>query len=163
MAGSQHGHAVHLYARHERPLQPASRMARQARLYRAEEEPAQLHDPAKGKILDYLRLSLASAAAVQAAQTAALAASKAVAGQGFSVARPRRRRLRCGPWRPHGATAKAVVTYRSVALFILTDVKITPDTDGAPAAVDGTPRIYDPWNLADGALQPTAYSYNVPG
>jgi hypothetical protein len=60
--------------------------------------------PAKGKILDYLRLSLASAAAVQAAQTAALAASKAVAGQGFSVARPRRRRLRCGPWRPHGAT-----------------------------------------------------------
>ena len=57
--------------------------------------------PAKGKILDYLGLSLASAAAVQAAQTAALAASKAVAGQGFSVARPRRRRLRCGPWRPH--------------------------------------------------------------
>ena len=50
---------------------------------------------------------------------------------------------------------KAVVTYRSVALFILTDVKITPDTDGALAAVGGTPRIYDPWNLADGTLKPT--------
>jgi hypothetical protein len=58
---------------------------------------------------------------------------------------------------------KAVVTCHSVALFILTDVRITPDTDGAPAAVGGTPRIYDPWNLADGALKPTAYSYNVPG
>jgi hypothetical protein len=184
--------------------------------------------PAKGKILDYLRLSLTSAAAIQAAQTAALAASKAGAGQGFSVDPAEKTAVEMRAmeaarshyaglgWTEDPADAeaykhesfdlvlhrdgevkdvevkgttqttglpdsgiqvfltpnevahargqcKAVVTCHSVALFILTDVKITPDTDGAPAAVGGTPRVYDPWNLADGTLEPTAYSYNVPG
>ena len=184
--------------------------------------------PAKGKILDYLRLSLASAAAVHAAQTAALAASKAAAGLGFSVAPAEKKAVEMRAmeaarshyaglgWAEDPADAKAykhesfdlvlhrdgevkhvevkgttqttgfpdsgiqvfltpnevahargeckgVVTCHSVALFILTDVKITPGTDGAPAAVGGTPRVYDPWNLVDRALKPTAYSYSVPG
>jgi hypothetical protein len=34
---------------------------------------------------------------------------------------------------------QAVVTCHSVALFIMTNVKVTLDTDGAPAAVGGTP------------------------
>lgn len=184
--------------------------------------------PAKGKILDYLRLSLASTAAVQAAQIAALVAPKAAAGQGFSVNPAEKKAVEMRAMeaaRSHyaglgwaedppdaeaykhesfdlilhrdekvkhvevkGTTqtagfpdagiqvfltpnevahargeCEAVVTCHSVALFILTDVKITPDTDGAPTAVGGTPQVYDPWNLADGTLTPIAYSYNVPG
>lgn len=56
---------------------------------------------------------------------------------------------------------KAVVTCHSVALFVLTDVVITPDKDGTPTAIGGTPLVYDPWNLTEEALKATAYSYNV--
>lgn len=182
--------------------------------------------PSKGKILDYLRLSLASCAAVEAAQTAALAASKAAAGQGFSVEPAEKTAVEMrameaartyytglgwsedladseaykhesfdlvlhregkvkhvevkGTTQATGfpdsgiqvfltpnevaharGECKAVVACHSVALFILRDVKITPDMDGAPTAVGGTPRVYDPWNIADGALKATAYSYSV--
>ena len=58
---------------------------------------------------------------------------------------------------------KANVKCHSVGLFVLTDVKVTASTDGLPMAMDGIPHIYDPWHLNDEALEPSAYSYRVPG
>lgn len=56
---------------------------------------------------------------------------------------------------------KAAVKCHSVGLFVLTDVKIAADMEGSPTATGGKPRVYDPWHLVDGALEPSAYSYQV--
>jgi hypothetical protein len=58
---------------------------------------------------------------------------------------------------------KATVKCHSIGLFVLTDVRIAAGMDRSPAATGGNPRVYDPWHLVDGALEPIAYSYHVTG
>jgi hypothetical protein len=50
---------------------------------------------------------------------------------------------------------------RTVALFILTGIKIGKGADGKPKATGGREQVHDPWHLT-GGLQAKTYSYLVP-
>lgn len=56
---------------------------------------------------------------------------------------------------------KAAVKCQSIALFILSGIKLTTAPNEPPTAAGGSPLVRDPWNLDHGTLEPAAYRYHV--
>jgi hypothetical protein len=52
-------------------------------------------------------------------------------------------------------------SYRSNALFILSDVKVGRAEDGTVTATGGVRHLYDPWNISEGTLTPIGYRYQL--
>jgi hypothetical protein len=50
----------------------------------------------------------------------------------------------------------------SVALFVLSGIQLSFDADGGVVATGGRPRIFDPWHIQDGTLEPIGYRYTLP-
>jgi hypothetical protein len=51
---------------------------------------------------------------------------------------------------------------RHTALFVLGNVRIERAEDRTVMAVGGVRRVYDPWDIEEGALTPIGYRYQVP-
>ena len=51
---------------------------------------------------------------------------------------------------------------RHTALFVLSNVRVERAEDGTVTAMGGVRRLYDPWDIDEGALTPIGFRYQVP-
>jgi hypothetical protein len=52
--------------------------------------------------------------------------------------------------------------YPSVALYVLSNVRLVQRSDGGPVASGGDVVIYDPWSIVAGPLVPVGFAYTTP-